>query len=341
MQPPHKGSPPVRLELARLRFVAPLHIGQGALEQAAELISADTLFGGLCAAVREAYGPEALAEWIEQFRRDHPPFLLSSLFVAAGSEVFLPRPRHLTVGWPEALRPAWPKGVRFISHTLFEAICRQDLQAFADASRGMRPLQDGAVIGRAEGLERLWTAEQSPRVTLDRTTLSSTVFSYGRLWLSDGVTAVVLIVGRQPGERWGERLAGLFHVLGGLGIGGERSVGNGQFEFLGLEPFEMAVPEQARYFVLLSPYFPRPDEVPTLQGWYDLRRRQAWVGAAGYTTYRTRAYRHFTEGSVFVDHGERGGLVDVTPAAMDSPRIYRYGWAFKVPARGPEHALGR
>lgn len=326
----------MRVEAIRLRFVSPLHVGDGLLERTAGLPPADTLFGGLCAAVLEAYGEVGLRAWLDRFQRE-PPFWLSSVFPAFGPERFFPWPRRLARQLDGGM--GWPKGLEYVSQAIFEALCRQDRRALAALSALWRPVQEGRMLAVGDCPEWVWTESARPRVSLDRRTAGASLYSCRRLAFAEGAEGFILVRDRNPHEEWGGRLVGLLRVLGSRGLGGERSAGHGQFELTAIEPLELAVPAHGPLCVLLSPYVPRPEEAQSLEGWFALRRRQAWVGIPGQGRLRQRAYRQIVEGSVLVDRGERGGLVETTPPGLQGGRVWRYGWAFKVPAGGPGDAV--
>jgi CRISPR type III-A-associated RAMP protein Csm4 len=123
--------------------------------------------------------------------------------------------------------------------------------------------------------------------------------------------------------------------LGDRGLGGERSVGYGQFEMeetdldLGLPPVD------GGRALSLSRYLPRREELPdALQGTaaYRLAPVAGWLGAPGREARRRRQVRFLVEGAVFepVGPGPWGRLADVQPAGWDGFPIWRYGYACPV-----------
>ena len=133
-------------------------------------------------------------------------------------------------------------------------------------------------------------------------------------------------------------------LLGIYGIGGERSVGYGNFEVIQfdhqpqipwLQP-SVAKP-QPNLFYTMSLYLPSQHEVQSgvldPPAAYDCTIREGWIHGSAGTTYTKKSTRMCLEGGVFKrvaqQHGE---LRDVTPDEFNRPhRVYRCGKAFEFP----------
>jgi CRISPR-associated protein Csm4 len=142
----------------------------------------------------------------------------------------------------------------------------------------------------------------------------------------------------QGEARWLDALEQVLRVLGDQGLGGKRSVGNGQFTH---EPMPAPPLPAGRtgYVVLLSRTAPRLEEMPLLrrpQAAYDLVLVGGFTGTPGDGPVVRRQVRMLTEGSVVGAPAEGAGLghlVDVTPEATPwlGHYVLRSGLGFAVP----------
>jgi len=140
------------------------------------------------------------------------------------------------------------------------------------------------------------------------------------------------------------RVETLLTHLGDRGLGGERSVGFGQFTWAaGAAMPDAPEPTAGGAALSLSRYLPRPEELPgALQGSaaYRLVAVSGWLQSPGREARRRRQVRLLTEGSVFqtVGAGPWGRLADVRPAGWDGHAVWRYGYACPV-GLGPKEAV--
>ncbi len=338
-----------------LRFPHGLHIGtQGfGTEGVRPTIPADTLFSAFLSSwVRLGGDPEA---WAEHFPRTEggtfhpadPPFLLTSAFPFAGDVLFFPRPvewRPSGLDFQEA--KAWKK-VEYLSEGAFRSLTSGRNDAVGSPNVPIREelfLQGKRLFCMPEELralrpwlENVWTEEAVPRVTLDRVTSASNLFSVGRVHFHSRCGLWFAVVWRDP-ERpcdgkpfpWALRLA--LEELSRQGLGGDRTVGYGSFSF---ELFDEGVrwpdPQPGKAAVLLSRYHPRGEELP----WalkqahaYRLENVSGW-GASSHGQFRRRGLWMLAEGS-WIRMGQSGilgELVDVSPLGPAHPGhpVWRYG----------------
>ncbi len=335
---------------------AGFHFGQRGLEgeSSAEFCPSDTLFGALVATLADLDGREAVRAFVAPFREGEPPFLLTSLFPRAGDLPLLPLPRLRIELTPEPGQRKLLKRLRYVSPRLFGAILRgEEMDAYAGEERG-RFLQKGRVWLSADEQPRLpqawrdlsfdalreqklWQADAVDRVTIDRASSASAVYRVGR-------TAYAPECGLWLGARWPrgvdvparDQLKELLHHLGDRGLGGERSVGYGQFE-LGETPPELTLPETNGPLALsLSRYLPAGDELPGVLGEgasYGLVGVIGWLGSAHGPARRRRSVRMLTEGSILRAGGQNGPLgrlVDLKPVGWEQHPVWRYGYACTV-----------
>ena len=212
------------LQPISLRFPQGLHLGTRAvnLEEAGVQLPSDTLFSALVDIWSRTGGnPQA---WIEPFKNDDPPFLLTSAFPFARDVRFFPAPVDLGLLIPAngsgATADKSLKRVRFLSEGLLRRVLSgQGLPEFlpepdeqpikrSDDQYAIR-LQDGALCLlkeevcqlpcslrlNAQGGKRplrllnrqdVWQTERTPRVTVDRINSASNIFHVGRTRFASG-----------------------------------------------------------------------------------------------------------------------------------------------------------
>jgi CRISPR-associated protein Csm4 len=367
------------MKLFKLAPRTAFHFGQRGVgvEGSQVFLHADTLFSALCLTLREleSSGSDALTRLLDQFpRQGHPtgspPFRLTSAFPYAGDVLFFPKP---LVPGNLGLATAQEHGktlkeVRFVSSGVFTAWLNNDaLDGYLkdenflhDGDLWVTPAErERLAVFRDEETDKvqLWKSDAVPRVTVDRVTNKSAVYQagrvrYRRLKLKEGevrtgVWVVVDWLNGPPNEAQLAWLTKLFSVLGDSGLGGERSVGYGQFDLEGPVDFAgFGAEEPGERWLTLAPYHPRPDEVGEggILGEgssYSLLIRRGWVASPEGMSLRRPYVRVLGEGSV-LHHpaaGAResyGDLADVTPEVMDPTKggtdhkVWRYGIAFPV-----------
>jgi CRISPR-associated protein Csm4 len=340
--------------LVKLKFYTPLHLGEPGIgvEGTATYAPSDTLFSGLCHAWRLAYGEKSLEKLLEQFREHEPPFRISSAFPyfqddKDKSTLFFPIPlfrRH---------RPLLDKSdPRIKEHevenmeTLKTAL---DVNGFVDdeifhrwvAGRAFSQKHYNRIANSNQTYDKIFEKQLLPKTCIDRIDASSGLYFLGQVHFKKGGLFCLV---RYQDEQWYAKLKVAFETLGEQGLGGERSMGYGQFkpEF---EEWEEPWLRQRgpKAYCTLSLYHPSDDELAKLKDLhgYELVKRGGWVDSpyAPRKATRRKPCRMFKEGSIlcFKEKGKliepMGKLVDVTPQkyAENYHSVYRYGFAFNVP----------
>lgn len=353
----------MQVEIFTLRFKGRFHLGSHTLglETTLVTIPSDTLFSALCVALGRIGGD--VQAWIEAFPRsteDHffpadPPFLLTSAFPFYEGTLFFPRPHLIPGGLPPEALKAW-KGLEFMDRDLFQEIS-QDFGRVGTLLGTKPPAGHPIWTRRPIPLEGGWREHNVPRVTLDRLSNASNLFSIRCISFRRGWGLWFGVVWRDPERACGdttfrEAFEAALVELSQEGIGGDRTAGYGAFQAssLGLESWPDPTP--GKPFVLLSRYHPKVEEHPRLQRGlarelgYEVEEVGGW-SATIRGHFRRRTVRMFSPGSVLMWPGEgpAGDLVDVSPLDPErrplSPHpIWRYGLAFPFPV-GDERATGR
>ena len=345
----------------RLQMRSPLHVGEQGIgnEQTLAYIPSDTLFSALVVTWSTVPGlQESLPELINPDAA--PPLLLTSAFPYAGDVRLLPCPAlPLAPKLSDKETTKTVKRVEWVSETVFAALIDGFDRTALDVLWGQkRLLQAGAVWVTAEEWTQLqkilslstpddallWWTDVVPRVTVDRVTNASQIYHVGRTFFADSCGLWFAARGE---SNWLDRMEQVLDLKAVEGIGGLRSVGNGQFTL-----YKDAAPDflidrvvsagGAQGELLLSRLAPASGEMARLRAdgaSYQLVLVGGFSGTPGTNPVVRRQVRMVTEGSVIgavaASSQPSGQLVDVTPETTPwlGHRIYRYGYGFTVPVR--------
>lgn len=334
-------------------------------------LAADSLFSALCVTIAEDSGAaeiEALLHRFDRARSARPPFRLTSLMPYAGPVHFLPYP---LVGPPKTPAAADMrrrkkfKDIAWVSESVFRVLVRGLAVPDEALDRGAPvTLHGGKVwVTTAErqalaaftardpetGAEQeavLWRTAQRPRVSVDRRSSASAVYSTGATLFNRhagaaaGLYTTIEWLDATSAER--DLVERTFRHLGETGIGGERSSGHGQFEPASEELARWDIgAERGSYFATLAPYLPPADEAAVLKpgSHYEIAIRRGWLSMAGYSNLRRGTVRMLADGSVLCwpedtpPDAVLGSIADVTPDRLQREtgrRVVRYGLAFPV-----------
>ncbi len=350
---------------------SPFHIGDKGvgLEETETIIHSDTIFSAICIALLQAgENLDALLSEFPQWKDNslidnrQPPFLISSAFPFMEKVLFFPKPflriekfnQKIYLNLGKTL-----KKISFVSAELFLNILANEdvsdeLYEFGDNEdspelREDNLLQSGqvwitenerqALNARGKFSRNVWQKSIDPRVPVDRISNASDIYSSGRVWFTKNSGLFILVEFLDPTYR--KTLEKALRILGDSGIGGERSVGNGQFSLeIGEWPFNPEELKEGNAFTTLSLFWPSKDEVTRgvlNNASYHLINRRGWIGAPGGMNLRRRGVIMCREGSVFMQ-SPRGALLDVkpvnpSPAKNVDHEVWRYGLAMRIPCR--------
>ena len=322
--------------IVRLRFKGPLHVGRDeagiGIEGVQPYIHSDTLFSAFCNAWA---GDEEGRKALEEVKEGKTPLRLSSAFFyeerAGTFTYFLPRPL-LPASTSFEAYTRYVKQADFITLDQFKAWARGDIRD--DVGAG----QYG--IGYAN-YRALYTEQVRPRHASARITMASAIYHCGEVFFQAGAGLYFLV---ETGDE--KLLQDSLRHLSHSGLGGERSIGYGTFDFdyalpeLVAEdsPFAKLRQIKGNAWCLLSLYYPNEEEMPETQNSalaYKTVLRKGWfysktVKAQG----KRKTCRMFGEGSVFRSPPQ-GCVLDVKPKDFKHP-VFRSGTAMSLPVNIPE-----
>lgn len=363
-----------------LRPIGALHSGMHGDDPAgsADHIPSDTLFAALTTALRLGGGD--VQAWSEAFCND-PPWLLTSAFPRVGEVRFFPLPAH-GVGlfgpesrqqrgktlkrlayFSEALWLRWLNG-QILDTALFpddeytEPTAGVALQggAFWLSGDEVRRLPDSfqaLAKERRYALRRrhVREIEQVPHVRVGRTNSAATLFHLGRTTFAPDCGLWFGVQWRDPDRPIGSLTARAaferaLSILQDNGLGGERSVGYGGFQYQIGAPLDLPAPRPGAPAYLLSRYHPTPAEIQggalagpdtAYQGIaYQITRVGGFLHSPDSPAQLRRSLRLLEAGSVIrwptVANGAPGDLTDARPQYPGQPTpfphpVWRYGYA--------------
>ncbi len=306
------------------------------------VLHSDTLFGCVCWAIREVFSEAKLEELLKEFASKNPPFLLSSALPFRNNASdrrthFYPRPM---------LRPPeleMPKDAAGVKRQVDEA---EKQKKFRKTKWITEETLDKFVSGAWNEADYyasdVWQ-DKGPNLmdievqhnTIDRlsggTTPSGNLYSLTEYAISNGGLFFLL-----DGET--DIVEGTFGFLEHFGIGGDSSLGKGQFEIEVTDADLPSVPEDADRFMTLSLYAPRESEIATVRSdgaWYNLVVRKGKVGGPFLRVedFWKKSLTMFAEGSTFplIDQKSFGHNPIVKSIADGLPfDVQHYGYAFQI-----------
>jgi CRISPR-associated protein Csm4 len=211
------------------------------------------------------------------------------------------------------------------------------LQNFEQAIRGdtipETDLLEGSADGRKAIQPKIWQPDTTQRVVIDRINTASTPFYLEKLypvgWHRDcGLYVLVQNDGF-------DKLENLFRLLGDNGIGLQRSLGNGTFDYVFDGKMDIAQPQNPSAWVSLSLFRPENEEklgkIQLEHSQYQLLKRGGWLASpedARHMSLRKKSVLMFAEGSVLAfgnDAAREGGFSDLDPRVDVQHPVWRDG----------------
>lgn len=333
-------------KIFKLHFTAPLHISDqhDDLGNSQKIIQSDTLYAALMSCL--AKNGEDLLEDGEL------GFTVSSLFPYFQKDkdsspvFFLPIPmRSRQADLADVTKAKTVKKVQWIDSNLYSSVLSGE--SLFDGTDSYIPYIQGNYLTTYElpedinGSKEFVRSEVSQRVTLMSRTgeedakpfyVDKILFRYdaGLYFIVEGDTSL---------------LEKALHLLSLEGIGTDRNVGYGFFEYTA-DSLSIDLPKEANHQLSLSLLIPESKEQLEMLlnsecVAYDFVRRGGWITTYPYMTLRKNAIYGFVPGSVFrKDEGESatviGKIVDLKPETVDveiTHHVWRNGKAIMLPIK--------
>lgn len=325
----------MRFMAYQLHFKSPLHIGIEGIgaEKIDFIVHSDTLWGALANAYLALDLP---------FDFVQPRFQISSAFPYFKDRWFFPLPIGALNDLFEKVENSKSlKKVKFLEKELFETFINGQ-QADKAKLRFYSKNNAFLLLNVCDEMEEIpvFRIKESPRVTLDRysdSAVEGQIFYFAELSFADQAGLFFLVNFNDEKEQ--KYFEAALRFLGDEGLGADRTVGKGLFEFKSQE-LELNTPASTDGFTTLSLYHPRKDEIANglmNNARYQLVTRKGFAFNPAVRGKRRKFVRMFGEGSIF------SGKVDATHWPGDVPTVIpaqgdfipfnvkRYGVAFPVP----------
>jgi CRISPR-associated protein Csm4 len=333
-------------KIFKLHFTAPLHISDqhDDLGNSQKIIQSDTLYAALMSCL--AKNGEDLPEDGEL------GFTVSSLFPYFQKDkdsspvYFLPIPmQSRQADLADVTKAKTVKKVQWIDSNLYSSVLSGE--SLFDGTDSYIPYIQGNYLTTYElpedinGSKEFVRSEVSQRVTLMSRTgeedakpfyVDKILFRYdaGLYFIVEGDTSL---------------LEKALHLLSLEGIGTDRNVGYGFFEYTA-DSLSIDLPKETNHQLSLSLLIPESKEQLEMLlnsecVAYDFVRRGGWITTYPYMTLRKNAIYGFVPGSVFrKDEGESatviGKIVDLKPETVDveiTHHVWRNGKAIMIPIK--------
>lgn len=328
-----------KFTIYKLHFTSPLHIGDARDDYSVSLktIASDTMYAALTsclAKLGESIPPEGDLGCV-----------ISSLFPfyqkdeASDAVLFFPKPLKQTLPTLKDLAKA--KSVKKVSWL--------DKNYFEKVLNGETLFNDGVDVDNIKGDfltadkdfdKNFITSQVFPRVTVSRDASQDAVpFYMDRVFFKDYSGLYFIAEGDVS------LIKKALALLQSEGIGTDRNVGNGFFEYEEKD-VELNLPDKADFALALSNYIPNDKEeladlIDNDNVAYDFVRRGGWITTPPHNTIRKNAVYAFSASSVFKKEVSGvctlGKIVDLSPTLDFEPKvnhpIWRCGKALFIPIK--------
>lgn len=324
-------------DVVHLHFKQPLHLSRGKMntyESSNGTLHSDTLQAALYVSALQLYGIEVAEDFRKRVR-------LSSAFpFEKESGYWLPKPLSFVLEDDPDRRKELKK-IKFLRAAHFQSLMS-----------GNPPSNEDLL---ASGKPEIWNIDQkdkpgiTQRVLVDRVNLRGVPFYLEKLYPINyhddrGLYVMVNVVeGEFP------QLESLFKLLADNGVGLQRGLGNGRFQYEYIKAgLTLQVPSNAAAWVGLSLYRPEANEIEKIQldqSHYQLVKRGGWISSpanAMHMSLRKKSVLMFSEGSVlaFGDAPSasimvRGKMEDLRPADWKGfpHEVWRDGMGIFLPMK--------
>lgn len=325
-----------KFNIYKLHFTSPVHLGDAREDYGVSLktIASDTMYAALISCLAK------LGEKIPD--NGDLNCTISSLFPfyqkdkESDAVLFLPKPMKQTL-------PTSEKAI--VERKKVKKVAWLDAQAFSKMLKGEQ-LFDDATIDNIQGeyltdkeIDKDFISSQvSARVSVSRDGQEDAKPFYMDRITFKGYSGLYFIA-----EGNVESLEKALNLLQSEGIGTDRNVGNGYFEYTNCT-LEIDIPNNAEHIIALSSFV--PESKAQLQAMlnsddiaYDFQRRGGWITTSPHNTLRKNVIYAFTAASVFKSESEgleiKGKMgIDLTPDILKGKhKVLRCGRALFLPIK--------
>jgi CRISPR-associated protein Csm4 len=302
------------VEAIKLIFTGGLHVGRGAeyLDKTNTTYSSDALKSALFA-TGLAYYPT----WGHDHKSFFEGFRISSAFPWHGNEFFLPKPAqmHFQFQQSDDLSEAkQAKKINYISADIFHQwVSSPEMSILVKDAQ----IADGSFLFSASGRKFLHSSVQQ-RVQVPTDGEGDTRTYYFERLLFENNSGLYFLISFLNADLKPQVLH-VLNLLGEMGIGTDRTVGNGQFEVRAITDFPLISGTRGLQMAL-GLYLPSREEIDSMnlnESNWSLVKRGGYIAASDNNDYRSLRKNNiyfFGEGSTFnAAMALHGRYVDLQP----------------------------
>lgn len=311
----------MKTEFVKLHFSNGLHIGKGSeeLDKTTITYGSDALMSAIF-----ALGINYYSDWLIQPQEFFEAFKISSAFPFDRDELFFPKPGSMIFKFEKTNDLTEAKKAKKISYVSSELF-----RKWINDSKGYILVTDNQVgdgsflFTKPDARKFVFTSVQQ-RVSISSASDGgdASPYYFEKLLFQEESGLFFLI--QFIDENFRERVLHIISLLGDVGIGTDRTVGNGQFVADTPETFELPGNSIMNVQMPLGLYLPTQDELKTIdmdQSNWTLIKRGGYIAASEnekFRSLRKNSIYFFGEGSQFkTDYSLKGRLVDLKPDFND------------------------
>ncbi|HPE34639.1 MAG TPA: type III-A CRISPR-associated RAMP protein Csm4 [Bacteroidales bacterium] len=333
-------------KLVKLSFTGALHIGAGKndnYDHSEEIIHSDTIKSALYATYRQVYPELSQKDDGEPF---FASFRVSSAFPYFGNELFFPKPLAGFIPTFSDI-PAENKSeiakkskkIQYVGFDLFNnwvnGIQPNVQQNHLDSSGKFlfsQPHEKNVKVLTRNVQQRVYIPPQGSDA------MNTQPYFIERLFF--GKEAGLYFLLDYPDSEMLSRIQVCLHVLGDIGFGTDKSVGNGQFEAT-IVDFDILTPDQPTHQLALGLYCPAKETLSQSilsDAAFSTKKRGGFIVSAQeeqFRHFRKKSVYMFTEGSLFpAIMTIKGKLVDLKPETVERLHpVWRDGNCLFIPVK--------
>ena len=322
----------MNLEAIKLRFSTPVHLGRGLedLDRSETVYHSDSLKSAIFA-VGLAQFPRWADSDAEAFFNG---FQISSCFPFAADELFLPKPflniRFNFTEIEEDRQAKKGKKVAFLSFKHFEELVNVGEGATIDLSKDLVTPDGQFICENEETAQRSFfktEVQQRVAVPLEGDDDQTRPFYVDRLYFEQDC-GLYFLADFKGNEKLRTQILQTLRLLGDMGIGTDRTVGNGLFEFdsaTDVKQIEIKTTGKHSAQLCLGLYLPKKEEFTGISlqksRWSLLKRGGYMAGTSNeaFLSLRKKSLYFFGEGSVFTSSQKLVGKKENIQPDWDTP----------------------
>jgi len=322
--------------LYKLNFTSPLHLGTEGIgqERIEPLLHSDTLYNAIIINWSLIFDDKIEAMAV------NPLFKISSAFPFIDDKLFFPAPLGIfdkkMEDEDEDLK-FWKK-LEWIPKETLDTYLKQGVLNDSDYTK-LKKFLDNPKYYKKNKLN-FGKEEERPRVTVNRVNNSSDEYFHSRDFVFKKDSGLFFLI-EFDNEKLKQKFDASLSLLGDNGIGADRSIGKGLFDYT-IGKIDLNIATEKDKSLLLSLYFPLQEEIENdllIYSDYKLKERFGYIGWINSSGKKRNKIRMLAEGSVLNSKGRLGGsVVKVASVKTGVPYdVYRNGEGFLLKIEGEEN----